>query len=135
MSIAWAAVGRELFRHELHMRALLDDGACVHHDDLIGMAHCAQSMGDDQRCAPHHGRLKRQLHCGLTLGVQSGRRLIEQQELWIEHEATRNRDALLLAAGELDASFTNGRLIPVAKLMHDEAVRIRGRGRRDHPRA
>ncbi len=38
-------------RHELVVRAALDDAAVVDHEDLVGVAHRAQAVGDDHaRC-------------------------------------------------------------------------------------
>ena len=40
-------------------------------------------------------------HVLAQLGVEVGQRLVEQQDSRLDHEAARQRDALLLAAGQL----------------------------------
>ncbi len=40
-------------------------------------------------------------HALAQLGVEIGERLVEQQDLRLDHEAAGERDALLLAAGKL----------------------------------
>ena len=45
--------------------------------------------------------LELEAHALAQLGVEIGQRLVEQQELRLHHERARQRQALLLAAGEL----------------------------------
>ena len=40
-------------------------------------------------------------HAAAQLGVEVGERLVEEQDLRLEHDGARHGDALLLAAGEL----------------------------------
>ena len=79
------------------MRALLRDRPLIHDRNLIGVADRAQPMRDDDRrhLALIHNLVERSLHDLLALIVKSGRRLVEQKDLWLTHEGTRYRDALL----------------------------------------
>ena len=45
---------RALPAHQIGVRALLDDPAAVHDDDLVGVAHRAQAMRDDDDGAALH---------------------------------------------------------------------------------
>ena len=59
--------------------------------------------------------------CSAQLGVEIGQRLVEQQHLRLEHQRARDRDALLLAAGQ------RGRR-PLGERLHlDELQRRRRR--------
>src|SRR6516165_5730642 len=57
-------------------------------------------------------------------------RLVEQYDGAILDQRSRNRDALPLAAGKLQAMLANRRVV-AAWEAHDEIVRVRGLGRGD----
>ena len=71
--------------------ALLDARALVDDDDLIRVHHRRQPMRNEQDgipaalrlCARPYHLVQGLLYSGLALRVQCGRRLVEQQELWL----------------------------------------------------
>ena len=88
---------------ELTRWALRHDGAMIHHDEaiaqLFGLVHVVS--GDDQRDAltlqpvePFPEQVSR-------LGVESGRGLVEDQDLWSIDESPRDRQAALHATGQV----------------------------------
>ena len=87
------------------MRAFLDDPAFVHHDDAVGGAHGRQAVSDDDGGAVRHQSVERVLHQSLTLSVERGSRLIEQQQRSVPQQRARDRDALALAARQARTAF------------------------------
>ena len=89
---------------KLVRRADLLEPAVVHHHDLV--AH-RQRFGLIVR--DEYGRDAEPLldiadlvaHLVAQLGIEIGERLVEQQDRRTDHQRTRQRHALLLAAGEL----------------------------------
>ena len=87
--------------------------AVVHHDDLVGHdERLALVVGDvdrgDAELALDAAELE--LHLLAQLAVERGERLVEQQEVRLEHQRPGDRHALLLAAGELvDAPVARAR--------------------------
>ena len=76
------------------MPALVDD------DDAIGVAHGGQAVGDHQHGAAAHEVGQRLLHHELALGVEVGRRLVEDQDRRVLQEGAGDGQALALAAAE-----------------------------------
>jgi hypothetical protein len=84
--------------------------ALLGHDRVV---HDDHRVGDGQRLLlvvrdVDHGQPQRLLqvadllaHITAQLGVEVGQRLVEQQHPRLQHDGARDRDALLLAAGEL----------------------------------
>ena len=89
---------------EVIRRPDLLDAAGAHADDAIGHRRCLDLVVGYQ-----HGRHAEMPLQRLDLGahgkperrVEVGKRLVEQQQLRLLHQCTRECDALLLAAGEL----------------------------------
>ena len=78
--------------------------AAVHHRDAVGhrqrfLLVVGDQDGGDAGLALE--ALDLDLHVEPQVLVERGERLVEQQHLGIDREAARERDALLLAAGEL----------------------------------
>ncbi len=90
-------------REEVLRRPVLDDRPAVHHHDAIGrLAREAHLVGDaDHRHAVARELLHHVEHVADRLGVERARRLVEQHQRRVHGERARDRDALLLAAGEL----------------------------------
>ena len=84
-------------------RSLLHDRALVHIDHPVrDLARERHFMRHDDRC--HSGRRQqadRIEHFAHQLGVERGGRLVEQNDRRLHRDRTRDRDALLLAAGQL----------------------------------
>ena len=89
---------------DLFGRALLDDPSRPHHDDAITeQAHHIQVVGDEQ-IAHAHRRLQilQQVQDDRLHGnIKRSRRLVENDELWMQRDRPRDADAGLLAAGQL----------------------------------
>ena len=100
-------VGDELIRRllvDLARRADLDDAAFIHHRDLVRKR---KRLGlvvrdvDGREIEVALQPLELGAHAVAQLGVEVGERLVEQQELRLHHQGAREREPLLLAAGEL----------------------------------
>ena len=85
-------------------RADLLNATVGHDDDAVGeRERLALVVGDVERGLAQSPLQLAQLpaHGETELEVEVRQRLIEQQDARLEHDAARNRDALLLAAGKL----------------------------------
>ena len=95
------------------MRAVLDDAATVDHQDLIGATDGGESVCDDDRRPPDEGGLQRSLHGRLGLAVEVRGGLVEHDDPRGLQQQARERDALLLSAGQPMASIADHRVQPV----------------------
>ena len=89
---------------ELGRRPELLDPALVHHRDRVGHRHRLLLIVrdvDEREPEIVLDRLQLELHLLAQLQVECAERLVEQQHLRPVHERAGERDALLLAAGEL----------------------------------
>src|SRR5215207_4991125 len=82
------------------MRAFLDKPALVEDEDAVGGPDGGEPVGDDERRAAPHEAIERLLHGALALGVEGGRRLVEEEDRRVLQDCTGDGDALALAAGE-----------------------------------
>ena len=85
-------------------RADLLDAALVEHRDAVGDGvRLLLVVGDVDRGDAELALQQLELgaHLDAQLGVEVGQRLVEQQHLGLDHDGAGERDALLLAAGEL----------------------------------
>ena len=87
------------------VRADRVDASALEHDDAVGVAHGGEAMGDDERRAAAREMLEGLRDLALAFGVERARRFVEQQDRAVGEERARDRDALPLAAGELDAAL------------------------------
>ncbi len=96
------AIGRP--RIDLERRAVLLQPAAVDHRDMVGER---QRLGlvvgdiDEGDAGAALQALELDAHLLAQLGVEIGERLVEQQDLGLDHQAAGERDALLLAARQL----------------------------------
>ena len=89
---------------ELERAADLLHQAVLHDDDAVAQRHGLDLVvGDEDRRGRHAQAqlLDLEAHLRAQLGVEVGQRLVEQEHLGVAHDAAAERDALLLAAGEL----------------------------------
>ena len=89
---------------DLGGRAHLRDPAAEHHDDPVGHAQRLRLVVRDVDGGDADAPLDvadEDAHLLAQLGVEIGERLVEQQDARLDHERARQRDTLLLAAGEL----------------------------------
>ena len=98
-----ARAGAREPRPRLRNRGIEDDAALLHQHDPIGDRQCAVDalLGEDDRTVR---LLDRSEECLGGLGVELGRRLVEQQELRSQRERRGEADALQLPARKLDRS-------------------------------
>ncbi len=88
---------------DLERRAVLLQAAAIHHRDLVGQR---QRLGlvvgdiDEGDAGAALQLLELDAHALAQLGVEIGQRLVEQQDVGLDHQRARQRDALLLAAGQ-----------------------------------
>ena len=97
------------------MAALLHDAAVVEDQDLVGLPHGRQPVGDDQRGAPLERGGQRQLHGGLGLAVEVGGGLVEHHDLGRLEEQPGDGQPLLLASGEAVAAVAHHRVEAVGQ--------------------
>lgn len=64
--------------------------------DDICILHGCKSMRDDDNGSPPSSALKGVLHEFLGLGVEAGRCLVEEEDLWVTDECSGDADALFL---------------------------------------
>src|SRR5208337_2723104 len=93
----------------------LDDAACLDHQDLVGAADGREAVSDDERGASTHQVGKAALDDGLRLGVETGGRLVENEDAGIGQDGAGDGEALALAAAELYAALANDGLIAIGK--------------------
>ena len=106
------------------MRAALDDHALVEHDDLVGADDGGEPVRDHQRGAALGHALERVLDFLLGVAVERRGRLVEQQDRRRLQDGAGDGDALLLAAGELQAALADLGLVALRR-QADEAVDLR----------
>ena len=97
------------------MVAALDDEAVVEDDDLVGMDDRRQAVGDDQRRAVGGDAVERRLDLALGVDVEGRGRLVEDQDRRRLEHGAGDGDALLLAAGELQAALADLGLVAVGQ--------------------
>ena len=116
--------------HERFVGAALRDPAFVHHDDLVGVPHGREPVGDH-----HDGLLRRELLDGslellLVFGIDARGRLVEEDHGSVLQEGTGDRDALLLAARDGGAALPEHGFVALRQLL-DELVAPRPPSRID----
>jgi hypothetical protein len=97
---------------QLVVRSALDDLSVRHDDDAIGVAHGGEAVRDDQGGPVLHQALEGFLHQALRLGVEGGRRLVEDQDGRVLQDRARDREPLALSARESDTEIADTRLVP-----------------------
>ena len=98
---------RAIHRHEFLMRAQLGETARFHHDDSIGAADRAETVGYNENRAAFHQGIKRLLDERLAFVVERACGFIENQNPRIFEQAASDGDALALAAGERGTSLSH----------------------------
>ena len=89
------------------MAAAFGDAAFVEHDDLIGVDHRREPVRDRDRGAALRHRVQRVEDLGLGAAVERAGRLVEDQDRRILEQGPRDRDALLLAARQLEPALAD----------------------------
>src|SRR5215470_2813558 len=114
---------------ELLVRALLYNTAMVEHDQAIHAGDSRKAMRDRDHGLARHQGAEALLDRGFDLAVERGGGFVEHQDRSVFQDHTRDRDALALAARELDAALAHLRVIAAPStpiLQHrDELFRVR----------
>lgn len=105
------------------MGAFFDETAFLHDEDLIGMTDRGEPMRDDDDRFSLHQPLKRFLDQIFVLRIAEGRRLVQHNDRRIFDDGAGNRDALALAAGEMDPFRADHGVIAVRQFA-DEIVAL-----------
>src|SRR5205809_3771003 len=112
---------------QLCVRAAFDDAPAFQVEDLIGACREIQSVRDEEG-RPALSETFQSLDDGLlVLPVQSGGRLIQDQNGSPAYRGTRDRDPLALSVGQSDAPLTQHGVVPVGH-RRDEFVGARETG-------
>src|SRR6056297_3233910 len=107
--------------HQLFVRIDIGDSAFVQNDDPVGERERCDSLCDDDRGSSNHQLAQLVLDLSFGRRVETRGAIVEDQQAWILENRPRDRDALLLAAGESDSVLANDRLVAVGKL-RDEVI-------------
>ena len=126
---------KPVLRIELVGTPLLGHSAVSQHDDLVRARDGTHPVRDDQDRLAADQAGQRRLDERLVLDVQTGRRLVEQDDGRILEEGARNGNALALAARKGAAVFADvgvslvrelfGKFVAVGKLCRREDLLIR----------
>ena len=95
---------------QLFVRAALDDALVVDDQHLVGIADCAESMGDDKSCPPFQQAQQRLLNTNLGAGIDAARRFIQDEDARVGQDGAGNRQQLPLPLAEVMPFFRYLRL-------------------------
>ena len=102
------------------MRPLLDDPALVEHDQPVERGDRRQPVGDGDHRLAFHQPVEIVLDRRLDLRIERRGRLVEDQDRRILEHHAGDRDALALAAGQLDAALADMRVVALAAARIDD---------------
>ncbi len=114
------------------MTPLLPDLSFMNDEDSVGLLDRGKTVSDDQSRAPFEKLLESILDQHLGLRIDGARRLVENQNLGIEGERSRERKELSLSLGQRRATLLDLFLITVRKPL-DEGRDVHSSRRLDHP--
>ena len=106
------------------MRAALDDAPVVHDEDLVGIHDRRQPVRDDERRVAARDAVELGLYRLLRLRIERRSRFVEDEDARVLEYRARDRDALLLAARELEPALADARFVAVRQA-RDEVVDVR----------
>ena len=93
--------------------------AVVENDDLVGVPDGRHTLRDDEHSHVLGVGLNRLSERGIRREIERGRGVVEDQDLRATHERTRDRESLLLSAGEVPALLLDLELEALALLLHE----------------
>jgi hypothetical protein len=97
------------------MPPALDHPPALEHQDLVGVAHRGEAVGDDE--ARGAARAQARLDARFRRGVEGARRLVEDEDRGIAHQRPRDLESLALPAAQVARALLQRRI---------EAARARG---------
>ena len=109
------------------MPAGLDHRAVLDKQDAVRMDDGCEPVRDGDRGAAGAQNGERLLHMPLGFRIERRGRLVEQNDRCVAHQRARDRDALALPAGELQALLADLRVITLRE-RRDEIMRMRRLG-------
>ena len=98
---------------QLVMRAALGDDAIGQGEDLVRRHDGGKPVGDDDAGSSLHEHFQRVLNGAFRDGVQRRGGLVQKQDGRILEDDARDGDALLLAAGQLEAAVAHLRVVAI----------------------
>nr|GEU28367.1 hypothetical protein [Tanacetum cinerariifolium] len=126
----YQAVVRAFPGHQFIVAAFFHHHAAIHHHQAVRFCQRGQAVGNGNRRAALDQVFQRALDFLFRLGIDGSSRLVEDQDLRIDQQRARNRDALAFAARQALAPFTDHRIVTLRQAQ-DEFVRVGGAGGRD----
>ena len=72
-----------LLLNQCLVRAGLHNLAFLHHDDAVGVAHCAQAVGNDEHAAAFANADHVALDDGFAFIVEGAGGLVQNQDAWV----------------------------------------------------
>ena len=106
------------------MRAGRHDAAMVHDENHVGFLHGGHTLGDDDL----RGVGNLMMECGanqlIGFGVDRGRGIVENKDLRLFQQRTRNAQTLALTAGNVGTALFDVRIVLVGEFLN-EAVGLR----------
>src|SRR5437867_10865008 len=91
--------------HQLIVRPTLNNPSIIQHYNLVGIFYCRNAVTDDEARAPLHDDAQTLENLLFSVGINSGERIVENQDPWPTHDCTGDAGALFLAARECNASL------------------------------
>ena len=110
---------------QIVVEAALDDLAALDHQNGVGMHDGVQAMGDHDGGAVLAEMVDRLLHGFFGFRIERSSRFIEQDDRRVLDQRAGDRNALALAAGELQAVLADRRVVALREI-GDEVVRMDG---------
>src|SRR5215472_9197778 len=92
------------------MGAGLDGAAMVQHDEAVHACDRREAMGNGDDGAPPHELVELFLDRRLDFGIERRGRFVQDQDRRVLEDDASERDALALAARELDAALADMRV-------------------------
>src|SRR6202171_6758647 len=87
--------------------AAFDDAAFFDNEDLIGAADGGEPVSDDKGCPSAHQVTQTFLNQRFGFGVEAGSRFVQNKNARVGKDSASNGNAVILAAGELYATFAD----------------------------
>ena len=110
-------------RRKLGVRAVFYDLAVRKNHDAVECGDGRQAVRYHNRGTSLHKILKGVLHQRLAFGVERAGRLVQHQDGGVREDGARDRYALALPAGQLDAAFSHQGIQPCGQAV-DEFERV-----------